>query len=84
MSDIVYGDYDDDDLEEWRMGISANGLIEAIRGGAPTQCDFCNRAIEDNDYMPEEGGEWACGDCWRRFNEEDRLEAARMRAEGLL
>lgn len=26
MSDIVYGDYDDDDLEEWRMGISANGL----------------------------------------------------------
>lgn len=79
MSDIVYGDYDDDDLEEWRRYMSANGLIESIRGGAPTKCDFCNRAIDNDDYMPEEGGEWACGDCWRRFESEDEAQRIESR-----
>lgn len=48
------------------------GLIADLRGGRPGKCSFCLQPIGPQDFaLPEEGGEWACGDCAERFARED-------------
>lgn len=49
---------------------AAFDLIVALRGGMlPERCDFCDQPyIEKVRYpIPEEGGEWACSDCYVRW-----------------
>lgn len=49
---------------------TARELIEAIRGGVPSKCDFCGSETEPHDLHPEEAGEWACITCIRRWEKE--------------
>lgn len=46
-------------------------MIAALRGGVPDRCDFCGEAYtEDRRPTPDEGGEWACTDCWKKWDAE--------------
>lgn len=46
-------------------------LIAALRGGIPERCDFCGEPYSDvRRPVPEEGGEWACTVCWKRWEEQ--------------
>ena len=48
-------------------------MIVAVRGGIPERCDFCGERYTDTRYpIPEEAGEWACSECWERWQEEDK------------
>lgn len=42
-------------------------MIEAIRGGVPSKCDFCGREVSSEMLEPEEGGEWVCWPCQFRW-----------------
>ena len=46
-------------------------LIADLRGGIPACCDFCGQATEQHDLHPEEGGEWACIECIRRWDAQE-------------
>lgn len=47
-------------------------LIIALRGGVPEKCDFCDQPYTDQRYpVPEEAGQWACIECWERWEKED-------------
>lgn len=42
----------------------------------PILCDFCSRIIQSSDdWVCEEGGLNACGECAKRFEVEDRLSS---------
>lgn len=47
-------------------------LIAAIRGVNPDQikCDVCGNVFPSENMMPEEGGEWWCYDCVRKWEEQ--------------
>lgn len=47
-------------------------LICMLRGGVPKKCDFCDQPfVEGKRYpIPEEAGEWACSECYARWEEE--------------
>jgi hypothetical protein len=46
-------------------------MIVALRGGLPAACDFCGQPFTASRYpVPEEAGEWACTECWARWNAE--------------
>jgi len=38
-------------------------LIEALRGGVPRNCDFCQQPKLAAELHPEEAGQWICNDC---------------------
>lgn len=43
-------------------------LIAELRGGIPSNCDFCGKLFTEANYpTPEEGGEWACIECVTRW-----------------
>ena len=47
-------------------------MIAELRGGYPEACDFCGKLYnEDRHPVPEEAGEWACTECWERWEKED-------------
>jgi hypothetical protein len=47
-------------------------FIAEIRGGIPEKCDFCGKMFTQACFpIPEEGGEWACSECWSKWEEED-------------
>jgi hypothetical protein len=48
---------------------TARELIEALRGKPPTKCDYCHKETLPEHLEPEEGGEWACHECLRRWGE---------------
>lgn len=46
-------------------------LIVELRGGIPERCDFCGGPyIEARRPTPDEAGEWACIECWGRWERE--------------
>lgn len=45
--------------------------IAAIRGGFPDRCDFCDQPTRPESLVSEEGGQWACLECWDRWESED-------------
>lgn len=48
-------------------------LIVELRGGIPESCDFCNKIFtESRQPVPEEAGEWACTECWTRWEKEEQ------------
>jgi len=48
---------------------AAFDFIVALRGGFPEKCDFCQQPyIEHVRWpVPEEAGEWACNECYARW-----------------
>ena len=47
-------------------------MIAALRGGPPSQCDFCGQPYSAERWpVPEEAGEWACNECCERWQKED-------------
>jgi len=58
------GEVIDDDFD------TLDFLID-LRGGMPEKCDFCGGPI-NGDPIPEEAGDWACRQCFERWEEEDR------------
>ena len=50
-------------------------MIADMRGGVPEKCDFCEQPyIEKVRWpLPEEGGEWACNECYARWGEGDAI-----------
>jgi hypothetical protein len=47
-------------------------LIIAWRGGHPDACEFCLKPYTDTRWPePEEGGAWACNECYERWAKED-------------
>lgn len=55
-------------------------LIFALRGGAPSECDFCGQPYtEDRWPEPEEAGQWACSECVEQWKAQD--EIARLTVE---
>lgn len=43
-------------------------LIIELRGGLPPKCDFCDQPYTEQRYpVPEEAGQWACIECWERW-----------------
>ena len=49
-----------------------DAIIE-LRGGIPDNCDFCGEPFTNENYAtPEEGGEWACITCVRKWEDEYR------------
>jgi len=47
---------------------AALAFIVALRGGVPPDCDFCRQPFTDTRRpIPEEGGEWACTECYERW-----------------
>lgn len=57
--------------------VDARDMIIALRGGIPELCSFCRETLDHETAVPEEGGEWACRECWDRFEESD----GRLRSE---
>ena len=52
--------------------MNALEMIVAMRGGIPEGCDFCGQPFNDSRQpVPEEAGEWACTECWARWEKED-------------
>lgn len=57
--------------------LSTLELLVAIRGGLPECCDFCCQPYTaDRQPEPEEAGAWACTECVKRWNDEDRATDA--------
>ena len=50
-------------------GINVAQLIADLRGGWTEKCDFCDKT--SGRYVPEEAGQWACIECWDRWERED-------------
>ena len=50
-------------------------FLAEVRGGLPERCDFCNQPTNENDLIPEEGGDWVCRTCWDRWEAEDKRRA---------
>lgn len=51
---------------------TALDVIAALRGGIPDCCDFCGKKYTDERYpVPEEAGEWACIECWDKWEKAD-------------
>ncbi len=49
-------------------------MIAELRGGIPECCDFCEKPYNDKRQpTPDEGGEWACTECWERWDAEDAM-----------
>jgi len=47
-------------------------MIVALRGGIPERCDFCEQPYTDERLpVPEEAGDWACTECWNRWEKQD-------------
>lgn len=46
-------------------------LIADLRGGIPANCDFCNQPMDPETAVAEEAGQWACAECWQKFEAED-------------
>jgi hypothetical protein len=47
-------------------------MIAELRGGIPVKCDFCNQPYSEQRHpVPEEAGEWACTECWKRWEKEE-------------
>ncbi len=47
-------------------------MIVALRGGIPERCDFCEQPYTDERLpVPEEAGDWACTECWDRWEKQD-------------
>ncbi len=47
-------------------------MIVALRGGIPERCDFCEQPYTDERFpVPEEAGDWACTECWDRWEKQD-------------
>ena len=66
-------------------------MIVALRGGIPERCDFCEQPYTDERLpVPEEAGDWACTECWDRWEKQDeelrglsgQERAAAIRARG--
>jgi hypothetical protein len=52
-------------------------LIAELRGGYPEKCDFCGQGYTEDRYpVPEEAGEWACSECWERW---EKAEAEKLK-----
>ena len=52
---------------------SAAQLIVDLRGGIPEHCDFCKQPFTEQRYpIPEEAGEWACSQCWKTWEQQER------------
>lgn len=68
LEDIADLKSDDDERNIFPL----KDAIAALRGGIPARCDFCGTEAEEDDMEPEEGGQWACSTCWRRFRAWDR------------
>lgn len=51
--------------------ITTAELIANFRGGIPANCDFCNQPVKPEEAVAEEAGQWACAECWERFERED-------------
>lgn len=47
-------------------------LIIALRGGVPRFCDFCLEERDAERLHPEEGGEWVCIECLKRWEKQER------------
>ena len=55
----------------WIWGILE--VIVELRGGVPERCDFCSKPFTEQNYAtPEEAGDWACIECVRRWDKEDK------------
>lgn len=51
-------------------------LIVELRGGIPERCDFCGEPYtEARRPTPDESGEWACTECWERWEREEAIRA---------
>jgi hypothetical protein len=51
--------------------MSVLDMIIELRGGIPDNCDFCGQLFTEKNYpTPEEGGEWACIECVKRWEQE--------------
>ena len=51
--------------------MSYTDIIYELRGGHPDQCDFCGQEYtNERQPIPEEAGEWACSDCYARWEKE--------------
>jgi hypothetical protein len=49
-------------------------MIAELRGNIPECCDFCGQPYNDQRHpTPDEGGEWACTECWKRWDAEDAM-----------
>lgn len=55
-------------MNDWR-GID---IIAGLRGGYPDKCDFCGQPMKPEDAIPEEAGDWACRECWDRWESESQ------------
>ena len=48
-------------------------IIAQMRGGIPEHCDFCETPFTKENYpTPEECGEWACIECVKRWDAEQK------------
>lgn len=46
-------------------------ILTAIRGGHPRRCDFCKQLYTKKRIpIPEEAGEWACNQCYAKWDDE--------------
>jgi hypothetical protein len=60
----------------------AREIIIGLRGPPPIACDFCFKLTPPEDLHPEEGGDWACVSCLRRWEVADaRAEIERAETE---
>lgn len=64
--------------EVWRRKIlleepNTEQLIADFRGGIPANCDFCNQPMNPETAVAEEAGQWACAECWQKFEANDEL-----------
>jgi hypothetical protein len=54
-----------------------DAIIE-LRGELPEKCDFCGEPYNEHRHpTPDEGGEWACTECWARWDKEEAVIRAR-------
>lgn len=55
--------------------MNRDAILKAIielRGGIPECCDFCGQAFtKKNPPIPEEAGQWACTECFEKWNTEE-------------
>jgi len=53
--------------------IDPRELIISLRG-VPDHCDFCGRTLPSEQLEPEEGGDWVCWDCLKRWEQNEERE----------
>lgn len=57
--------------------MNARQLIEDLRGGVPSKCDFCQKPTPPEQLEPEEAGDWVCRECLERWDGQEMAATPR-------